>query len=107
MLLTSPHTGLSIFERAPSTFQFLGLDFMVTRDLRTWFIEANNYPLWPKGTPFIDKLMSTLGVSAGGYLYYLVKLVLVLDLLIYRSQAKFRVWHIFYGLHNTTVSSWG
>ena len=65
MLSSSPHTGLSIFERAPSTFQFLGLDFMVTRDLRTWFIEANNYPLWPKGTPFIDKLMSTLGVSAG------------------------------------------
>ena len=56
-------TGLNVFERAPSTFQFLGLDFMVTRDLHTWFIEANNYPLWPKGTPFIDNLLDTLGVS--------------------------------------------
>ena len=27
-----------------------------------WFIEANNYPLWPKGTPYINELMNTLGV---------------------------------------------
>ena len=55
--------GLGVFSRMPSTFQFLGLDFMVTRDFHVWFIEANNYPLWPKGTPFIDDLMKTLGVS--------------------------------------------
>ena len=48
----------------PSTFQLLGLDFMVTRDFRVWFIEANNYPLWPKGTPYINELINTLGVIA-------------------------------------------
>lgn len=37
---------------------------MVTRDYRVWFIEANNYPLWPKGSPFIDNLMDRLGVSS-------------------------------------------
>jgi len=25
----------------------MGLDFMVTADYHVWFIEANNFPLWP------------------------------------------------------------
>ena len=37
---------------------------MVTADYRIWFIEANNYPLWPKGSPFINDLMDRLGVSS-------------------------------------------
>ena len=51
------------FARLPSSYQLLGLDFMVTSDLRVWFIEANNYPLWPKGTPYIEHLMDQMGVS--------------------------------------------
>lgn len=59
--------GLSVFERSPSSFHLLGLDFMITEDLRVWFIEANSYPLWPKvsssrETSFIDELMETMGV---------------------------------------------
>ncbi len=46
----------------PSTFQLLGLDFMVTKDYRVWLIEANNYPLWPKGEPYIDELIRGMGV---------------------------------------------
>ena len=60
-------TGLSIFKRYPSSFQILGLDFMVTDDLQVSFIEANSYPLWPvasssKTRSFIDDLMDTMGV---------------------------------------------
>lgn len=56
-----------MFERNPSSFHLLGLDFMITEDLRVWFIEANSYPLWPKvsssrETSFIDGLMETMGV---------------------------------------------
>jgi len=59
-----------VFERHASSFQLLGLDFLVTSDYRVWFIEANNYPLWPKTPPhrgtdkyFIDKLMDNMAVS--------------------------------------------
>eukprot|EP00731_Ephydatia_muelleri_P028672 Em0020g316a len=55
--------GSATFHRAKSTFQFIGIDVMVTQDYRTWFIETNNYPLWPRGTPFIDQLFNTLGVK--------------------------------------------
>lgn len=55
------HGGSATFGRAKSTFQFIGVDIMVTQDYRTWFIETNNYPLWPRGTPFIDQLFNTLG----------------------------------------------
>ena len=57
-------SGLSKFRRMPSSYLLLGLDFMVTADYRVWFIEANNYPLWPKGSPFINDLMDRLGVSS-------------------------------------------
>lgn len=58
---------MTVFERNPSSFHLLGLDFMVTDDFRVWFIEANSYPLWPKvsssrATSFIDKMMDTMGV---------------------------------------------
>ena len=61
--------GLSVFERSPSSFHLLGLDFMITDDLKVWFIEANSYPLWPRvsssrETSFIDELMETMGVRA-------------------------------------------
>ena len=61
-----------MFERHSSSFQLLGLDFLVTSNYRVWFIEANNYPLWPKPPPhrgpgkyFIDELMDNLAVSFG------------------------------------------
>ena len=31
-------------ERAPSCFQLIGLDFMVSTDWNIWFIEANGSP---------------------------------------------------------------
>ena len=57
------NSGMNVFQRMPSSYLLLGLDFMVTTDYRVWFIEANNYPLWPKGSPFINNLMDGLGVS--------------------------------------------
>ncbi len=48
---------------------------MVTSDLRVWFIEANNYPLWPTGSKRIDHFMNAMGVSnlvVYGHLYYLI-----------------------------------
>ncbi len=53
---------MKTFARLPSTYQLLGLDFMVTHDYRVWLIEANNYPLWPKGEPYIDELIHGMGV---------------------------------------------
>lgn len=57
------HSGRGVFQRAPSSYQLLGLDFMVTSDLRVSFIEANNYPLWPAGSKRIDYFMNDMGVS--------------------------------------------
>ena len=48
--------------RCFSCFQFLGLDFMVSQNWKVWFIEANNYPLWPRGTPEINEMIDTMGV---------------------------------------------
>ncbi len=53
---------MKTFVRMRSTFQLLGLDFMVRKDYRVWLIEANNYPLWPKGEPYIDELIRGMGV---------------------------------------------
>lgn len=59
--------GLPVLERHPSSFQLLGLDFMVTKDLHTWFIEANGYPLWPytassSSPPFpVGDMIETMG----------------------------------------------
>ncbi len=36
-------------QRSSSSFQLLGLDIMITTDWHIWFIESNNYPLWPQG----------------------------------------------------------
>ena len=52
-----------INDRALSAYQLIGLDLMVTKDWHIWFIEANNYPLWPKGG-WITSFTSTMGVSA-------------------------------------------
>ena len=49
-------------DRAPSSFQLLGLDLLVSKDWHIWFIEANNYPLWPKGG-WITDFTSKMGVS--------------------------------------------
>ena len=46
----------------PSSFQMMGLDIMVTDDLQVKFLEANNYPLWPKGTDALNKLTLRMGV---------------------------------------------
>lgn len=43
-------------------FQLLGLDLMITNDWHIWFIEANNYPLWPKGG-WITEFTTKMGVS--------------------------------------------
>ena len=40
----------------------MGLDFMVTDDLCTQFIEVNNYPLWPKATDSVNEIMKNMGV---------------------------------------------
>lgn len=52
----------SVFSRAPSNYLLIGLDFMVTSDLSVKFIEANNYPLWPKGNAFLDDMIEQMGV---------------------------------------------
>lgn len=36
---------------------------MVTSDFNIKFIEANNYPLWPRGTEFLNGMMQQMGVS--------------------------------------------
>ena len=61
-LVTFLFLAKSVFSRAPSNYLLIGLDFMVTSDLSVKFIEANNYPLWPKGNDFIDRMMQQLGV---------------------------------------------
>ena len=50
--------------RSPSNFLMMGLDFMVTADLQVQFIEANNYPLWPRGTDFMSTMIHEMGVRA-------------------------------------------
>ena len=55
---------MDVIERAPSSFQLLGLDFMVSANWKVWFIEANNYPLWPKGQPEINSFINTMGVCS-------------------------------------------
>ena len=47
--------GLHTYERLPATYLVMGLDFMVTADHHVWFIEANNYPLWPSNVANLDK----------------------------------------------------
>jgi hypothetical protein len=55
--------GFNTMDRtAVSSYQLLGLDLMVTTDWHIWFIEANNYPLWPKGG-WITDFTSQMGVS--------------------------------------------
>ena len=61
-----------MFRRLPSSYLLVGLDFMVTTDYRVWFIEANNYPLWPKGSPFVNDLMDRMGVSGHSVLLRVV-----------------------------------
>lgn len=41
----------------------MGLDFMITADYHVWFIEANNYPLWPNNVANLDKHTYTMAVS--------------------------------------------
>ena len=36
--------GFHFLERAPSCFQLIGLDFMISTDWNIWFIEANGSP---------------------------------------------------------------
>ena len=55
-------SGRHLMKRAPSSYQLLGLDLMITLDWHIWFIEANNYPLWPKGG-WISNFTSQMGVS--------------------------------------------
>ena len=59
----------SVFSRAPSNYLLIGLDFMVTSDLSVRFIEANNYPLWPKGNDFLDDMIEQMGVRV--YIIYI------------------------------------
>ena len=47
---------------SPSSFQMMGLDIMVTDDLRIKFLEVNNYPLWLKGTEAMNKMTLRMGV---------------------------------------------
>ena len=35
---------------------------MVTSDFNIKFIEVNNYPLWPRGTEFLNGMMQQMGV---------------------------------------------
>ena len=44
MVDLSPLIGFYFLERAPSCFQLIGLDFMVSTDWNVWLIEANAYP---------------------------------------------------------------
>ena len=62
LIALSPFSGLDNPVRCSSCFQFLGLDFMVSQDWKVWFIESNNYPLWPRGTHEINNLIETAGV---------------------------------------------
>ena len=55
--------GMRTYERLPGTYLLLGLDFMITSDYHIWFIEANNYPLWPSNTPKLDKQTYAMAVS--------------------------------------------
>ena len=55
--------GLHTFEKLPGTYLVMGLDFMVTADYHVWFIEANNYPLWPSNVPKLDKYTYAMAVS--------------------------------------------
>ena len=41
----------------------MGLDFMITADYHVWFIEANNYPLWPSNVMNLDKATYAMAVS--------------------------------------------
>ena len=66
IILSAAIPGINVFSRSPSSYQLLGLDFMVTDDFHIWFIEVNNYPLWPKGSPFVNDLMDRMGVSLYG-----------------------------------------
>lgn len=59
--------AMPVFTRAPSNFLMMGLDFMVTSDFDIKFIEANNYPLWPRGTEFLNNMMQQMGVSWSRY----------------------------------------
>ena len=58
------NTARPIVTRSPSNFLMMGLDFMVTADLQIQFIEANNYPLWPRGTDFMSTMIHEMGVRA-------------------------------------------
>ena len=51
-----------MMQRSSSSFQLLGLDLMVTTDWHIWFIESNNYPLWPQGG-WITEFTTRMGVS--------------------------------------------
>ena len=55
--------GLHTYERLPATYLVMGLDFMVTADHHVWFIEANNYPLWPSNVANLDKHTYRMAVS--------------------------------------------
>ena len=61
-ICTCPFLGLHTFERLPGTYLVMGLDFMVTADYHVWFIEANNYPLWPSNVPKLDKYTYAMAV---------------------------------------------
>lgn len=56
------HAVKPVATQAPSNFLMMGLDFMVTADLQVQFIEVNNYPLWPRGTEFMDSMIQKMGV---------------------------------------------
>lgn len=80
--------GMSVFEKRPSSFHLFGLDFMITDDLQVWFIEANNYPLWPKTSGkepcFIDELMDNMGVCT----LYLCEIREVLMMVVFHSLQR-------------------
>ena len=73
--------GLHTFERLPGTYLMLGLDFMITVDYHVWFIEANNYPLWPSNVVNLDKDTHTMAVSS----FATTWTILLCDLLFYRT----------------------
>ena len=62
IILIDVTPGHHLMKKAPSSYQLLGLDLMITLDWHIWFIEANNYPLWPKGG-WITNFTSQMGVS--------------------------------------------
>lgn len=67
--------GLHTFERLPGTYLVMGLDFMITADYHVWFIEANNYPLWPSNVMNLDKATYAMAVSGFFKWNYLDNLV--------------------------------